>query len=101
MGKRIRILLLAPMGDAVLDVHHTCDGTNSLKKKLWMGIRVGEEVYDFNAQKGDLRAEVFKVVGLLEGVLLTGREGRGVEAVASGVLVVRLAATLAARGPCL
>jgi len=86
------------MGDAVLDVHHAGDGTNSLKKKLWVGIRVGEEVLDLNAQKSDLRTEVFKVAGLLEGVLLTGREGRGVEAVASGVLLARLAATIAARG---
>ena len=86
------------MGYAVLDVHHVGDGTDRLKKKLWMGISVREEVYDLDAQKSNLRTKVFEIAGLIEGVLVTGREGRGVETVLPGVLVARLAATLAVSG---
>ena len=62
-----------------------------------MGIGVGEEVHDLTRKRAISERRSFRSLASWRGVLVAVREGRGVETMLLGVLVARLAATLAAR----
>lgn len=85
-------------GDAVLDVHHTCEGASGLDEKLRRGVRVGDELHELDTHEGDLRHQVVEVEGLEEDILLLLGEALCVEPMFTGIAVARLAAGPTVRG---
>ena len=92
--KRIRISLLAAVGDSVLDIYHAGEGTGDLVHEFRV-CTVSDDLHELDPQEGDLRLETFDVLGLPEGLPLFRCQGFGVEAVCAGVTVAGLAASFA------